>query len=515
MVASRALLSFALVAFASTSASTFAHAKEPVTFKPLPLVGAEAAKTSDADRLDRPIRATRAGADTVSYGDIGVDGFSIYGDVWDWDDPAGSDPLMGWYATDVTSQQVAYGRRITPDDWAGHGNLVPAPILSGTGSLWIGALEDEAGALCWSGGLGYGNDWCQKIVSPPLTLTSAEDIALGFRYFADSEVNFDYTRLILRQLPGGWEVPISPADGFSGKIGLATDSPASPPPGAIHTAPITLAMLDGSTEFQIVFEFGSDGGWSDEDGSYATDFGPFGLDDVDLTGGTVASFDFEDGEQAWTFEACQIGPGSYFGLGNVSDYDLVEICGCGLADNLIELHDETQGHPDGQREMARSNPTDVLDMTSRLAGSPGSLEIFADWDQYSALPRSGGTFYRLGWDYYPYECPESGHIGWSGRVGGPTFFYDAGPSCERHRAVATTNGVPRDCERVRFIFELYASCDAFGIAPSDCTTPDNFSPLLDNVQVRGTKVPGGPRVALATGTRYQDAFAQTNYADPN
>src|SRR5690606_19815803 len=59
--------------------------------------------------------------DTASYGDIGAGGFSIFDDVWDWDNPSGGGgALMGWYSTDVTQQSQAYGRRITQSIWNGH-----------------------------------------------------------------------------------------------------------------------------------------------------------------------------------------------------------------------------------------------------------------------------------------------------------------------------------------------------------------------------------------------------------
>ncbi|MEZ4655704.1 MAG: hypothetical protein R3E12_19475 [Candidatus Eisenbacteria bacterium] len=114
------------------------------------------------------------GADTVSYGDIGPDGFSIFGDVWDWDDPdQPGDPLMGWYATDNSVAAGVFGRRVDASIWDGHDNTVDAPILTGNGSLWIGAFEDEADGLCYEAGLGYGSYWCQQILSPVVTPSSA------------------------------------------------------------------------------------------------------------------------------------------------------------------------------------------------------------------------------------------------------------------------------------------------------------------------------------------------------
>ena len=58
--------------------------------------------------------------------------------------------------------------RITAASWAGHDNAVPAPILSGTGSMWMGIFQDEADDLCWAAGLGYGNEWIQRLETPEL-----------------------------------------------------------------------------------------------------------------------------------------------------------------------------------------------------------------------------------------------------------------------------------------------------------------------------------------------------------
>ncbi|MCA9728175.1 MAG: hypothetical protein KC729_10860 [Candidatus Eisenbacteria bacterium] len=506
---------FALMAVLVLAGSaTVTLAKEESRLLPL-----ERVPTGEEDGALRSIPGQMRGngIDTVSYGDVAPNGFSIYDDVWDWDNPSGGGgALMGWYATDVTEQATAYGRQITAASWAGHGNQVSAPILTGTGSLWIGAFEDQANALCWDLGLGYGNSWCQRAISPVISLASANNVTVNFKYFNDTELNFDYTKVILRRLPSGEETTLSPFDGFTDKIGLAT---AGIPTGAAYVGQITTGVLQGSTQFQLVFQMESDGGWSDEDGQYATEYGPFGVDDVVLGGGASASYNFDASAQGWTFQACP-GIGSFFNVGNlvVNNYDILDPCGCGIQNNLLEFHDDSLEHPYGQRVEARSNMTDVLDMGSRLAGNPGQLEIFADWDQYSVMPRVNGVFYRPGWDYYPFECAVTGAIGWSGRVGQNGFFYNPGPDCSLNRNTATSNGVPPSCERIKFIFELYASCDGFGIPESDCTNQTNFTPIIDNVQVRGTKVPAAPIVVFSpsqTGTRYQDGFAQTFTLDPN
>jgi hypothetical protein len=246
---------------------------------------------------------------------------------------------MGWYATDLTGDSRIWGRHITEDSWMGHKNEVPAPVLSGAGSIWIGAFEDEADDLCWLGGLGYGNGSRQRAVSPVLSVTIPEPIHLSFRYFNDTEPSFDYTRILLRRLPGGSETTLPPHDGLHDRIGLAPDSPVNPPVGAVWDGQITPAVLQGATQFQLVFEFEADGFWSDADGSYETDFGPFAADDIVLTGGANATFDFETDVQGWSFESVP-GTGTHFGVADRGDYDILDPCGCGLSGNLLEFHDE-------------------------------------------------------------------------------------------------------------------------------------------------------------------------------
>ena len=210
--------------------------------KLLPVNRADELGASSDDRSLGSIQGQQRGGvvDTASYGDLGPGGFSIFDDVWDWDNPsAGSDPLMGWYSTDVTQQAQAFGRRITETLWDGHGNPATAPRFGTTGALWIGAFEDEADDLCWVGGLGYGNSWCQRATSPVVSMTSSNNVALNFKYFNDTEIDFDYTRIVLRRLPSGTETTLNPFSGLTGKIGLNAD-PLRPPTGADDVGQITL-----------------------------------------------------------------------------------------------------------------------------------------------------------------------------------------------------------------------------------------------------------------------------------
>ncbi|MCA9730343.1 MAG: hypothetical protein KC729_21865, partial [Candidatus Eisenbacteria bacterium] len=130
-------------------------------------------------------------SDTLYFGYVGAGGYAIEGERWTWDH-GGADPLEGWFSEDASAQTGTYFRRIDAGIWAGGDNGVPAPVLVGTGSAWLGLFQNEAEAECWPGGLGYGDEWCQRLQGPTLTYSGSGNVDLSFRYFADVEPNFEY-----------------------------------------------------------------------------------------------------------------------------------------------------------------------------------------------------------------------------------------------------------------------------------------------------------------------------------
>lgn len=465
-------------------------------------------RNSAGPAADRKVAARpSATADTLDFGfyDSGT-GYAVLGESWTFDHGA-ADPLEGWYAVDVSENAAAHFKRIDAASWIGHFNTVAPPIPSGTGAAWVGAYEDEADDLCWASGLGYGNRWCQRLTGPGLVYTGSGDISLGFVYFNDTEEDFDYTKAILR-LGDGTETSLNGV-GYTGRIGIPVGGPPT-----FETSAITIpgAQFAGQTSFQIVFEFASDGGWSDEDGEYATEYGPFAADDITLDGsvsGGPVVYDFESDLQGWTATTCGA-LGSFFAVHPLSDYTILDFCDCGLSGNVVALHDASGGHPYGQYVQAISPPA------NRAALGETYNEVLADWDQYSILPRPNGVFYRPGWNYYPYVCPETGETQWSGRTGQDVWHSTGNdPVCSRERNVATDWGVPGSCAFVSFVFEIYTSCDAFGIPPTECTGVTNFTPVLDNVRIRITSTPNAPAVSFEPGCYFQDGFGQSIFLATN
>ncbi|MBK8229635.1 MAG: T9SS type A sorting domain-containing protein [Candidatus Eisenbacteria bacterium] len=334
-------------------------------------------------------------------------------------------------------------------------------------------------------------------MSPPITYSGPGDVALAFDYWNDTEAGYDFTRCRLER--GGNWIPLLEVSGQIGDPSTASFAHAS------LVAPASL--LSGWTEFRVVLEFSSDGGWSDEDGDYATDFGPFGCDDVSLSGGVSATtYDFEADAQGWTGEVCGA-IGTFLGIAPLATYNIPDLCECALSGNVMEVHDGVGPmgeHPQGQHVQLFSPPID------RGSLGPSYNDVFATWDIYADLPQANGVFIREGWNYYPYICPVTGEAQWSGRIGNSmTYYLVPEPGCFSGFASGTGDGVPADASLVSLVFELFASCDAFGIPSSVCTGQSNFSPVWDNVRICATQAIAAPRVAIDNGGRFQDGYGQS------
>ncbi|MEZ4649650.1 MAG: FlgD immunoglobulin-like domain containing protein [Candidatus Eisenbacteria bacterium] len=483
-----------------------------------PLVPAPSESVAESGRVSsddgRALSAARAPGDTLYLGFVDDDGFAVLGETWTFDHGS-PDPLEGWTSDDLTEQEEVHGRFIDGATWnADPFNLVAAPVLRGQGSAWIGDFGSEALAQCWVGGVGYGNDWRQRFVSPAFTWDGTSDVILSWVHFYDVEEDYDYSLVYLRTLPSGEETELRR---FTAQGGLAPDHPVSPPVGLEDSLTLTAADFHGESEFQIIFAMTSDGTWSDEDGLAPTEYGALAVDDVRLdhvgpAGSDTVLFGFESDLEGWSAEPTP-GVGVLLGTAPLSGYMLPEFCGCGLSGNVLEIHDGAGiggTHPTGQHEMAISPIVDLLNDAIPAFPPEENLLVEIEWDQFADLPRSNGVFYRAGAYYFPWVCEETGEIGWSPRTGIYSFFFVPDPICDRLvlNASAVDNPLPQDAEQVKFVYEVFSSCDAFGIPPEDCTGVTNASPLVDNVRFRVSSTPAAPLISFADGTRFQDGYPQ-------
>ncbi|MBD3160829.1 MAG: hypothetical protein GF346_01645 [Candidatus Eisenbacteria bacterium] len=485
---------------------------------------------------DSPLRPPEFGirADTTWYGQYEVlDGeyYAIpYGSkteaVWSFESglPTGDPDVIeggeGWKAIDRSAQTDEYFRVI--DGTLDLGEGVEPPIINGDYSLWVGADKPTADELCWECGAGYGNTWCQRITSPAQPYTDG-DVAISFDYWSFSEPCFDGTQLYLERADGT-RFLLNPypegecANNLDWVKGTFTDSIGHPEAPEHYERTVTADEIDQEpgTEIQFVFEFYSDVFWSDEDCDFPTEYGPFGADDISITGnGIDAFYDFETGDsQDWTPGVCKA-VGTFAGVAPLADYTILDPCGCKLEGNILECHDGLgdQGvHPEMQH-VRFVGPTCWF-------GTDEPKDIFVEFDLYAEMPRDNGVMLAGRWFYYPWTCEHTGEVGWSPYAFGESNWHHFGddPSCltVRYGGTQIEDGpaVPSTALGVRPLIEVMSDCAAFTI--NDCTGVTNPSPLLDNIVVAVTEPPvAAPVIRITANGRLQDVGSNpSSHLDP-
>lgn len=486
-----------LVAALLFALASHVHARTEV---PLLQQWAPPAPRTDEDLLQRreiPSRGpmNAAGRDTVYFGYyqmINGEAYAVPGETWTFDHGA-PDPMEGWRA-ETRLPSEPFFRHITAASWAGHGNAVLAPIIAGTGSAWLGVMEDWADSHCWARGLGYGNNWFQQLTSPSYSLTAMPALLMiDWRYYLKSESNFDFLRARLLF-----------EDNTTLELGEFTGTIGNPAADSTANGNVVLPNWEfsGHTSCQLVFEFTSDGSWSDEDGKYDSAYGACTLDNVSITPYPVGQSEFwgfDSGLSGWTASSRQETP-TYSGITPVSTAQIPPnaACGCNIAGNVLEMYNTLQDpHPESHWEAALGPIVD------RAAFAPGTTSVQLRWDMYGLMPQAAGVFYRAVYQEYPYLCAD-GQPHWSpirGVNGGQWYHIGSEPSC----FTSTTNPLPATAEKYRFGFELYSGCSEFGIP--DCHPEQrNVSPVFDNVRVFCTDAQVGPPLQMALGGLFTDAF---------
>ena len=458
-------------------------------------------------------------AEGIAYNSVD-DGYDTA--VWTWD--AGTaDSLEGWTSRDLTTDLRTYFSRVVADSFISHGDpgipMFPAPS---TAQIWVGMHEDEADDLDWQLGMGYGNDMCQKAISPQYDITAGEDIEIGFKYFQDSEIDFDYTYVhILTYDAEGTLLQTYEVDHLDAKIGTA-EAPADFGP---VTVPYSSFYVPPA-KVRLQFNFDADGGWSDEDGDYSCDYGPFAADDVHFKIGTTDhSYDFESDEEGWTFEICP-GVGSYMNVCSEADWStwvlsLRDIrCPCDLSGNALYcatdiVTSEWPGHFPGHDELLVSP---IIDR-DRFTAEDGWRTVFIRFDAFEYLRYASLVFYRPRFSYYPYTTPENPRPRWSPPMGQNRGFYPGTtPLCAHNRVFSLTapidgTALPYDWQRLRCSIEVYTD-ECISWCPHVGKT--RGSPVYDNVRLGLTSGVDAPAIALQTGHLFHDGFGQElpEFLDP-
>ncbi len=217
-----------------------------------------------------------------SFGSPGTDarGFTF-------DGPTGEAAPAGWHGVDKTDEGI-------------HWQLASTSICAGTGTdmspalpfapgdtlndfaLWCGAADP-----CWADSLGYGNDWSQWALLDLRGFPVTSQVQVDFAYRSDFEGgSFDCFGVWAERYNDffDWEnVYYNWTTGDRTYRELSLSIPAG--------------TFEDAANPRLAFYFFSDGGWSDEDGSYPSDVGAVWIDNVrvKVDGLEVFAADFEDG----------------------------------------------------------------------------------------------------------------------------------------------------------------------------------------------------------------------------
>jgi M6 family metalloprotease-like protein len=177
-------------------------------------------------------------------------------------------------------------------------NLDP---IGGAFSLHCGLTPAEAAARNWPGGAGYGNGWDESL-RRTFSYDGNDPVTLQYDVAYDTEPSYDFG--YLRINVGGVENTLASYDGTGAATGVVID---------------VTPYLTGSGEssYEIIAQFVSDVGWSDEDGDFLSGTqGPFKLDNISVTGGGESySSSFEVYEDGWWYD---------FDVNPTREYFLVE-----------------------------------------------------------------------------------------------------------------------------------------------------------------------------------------------
>lgn len=154
--------------------------------------------------------------------------------------------------------------------------------IEGTGSLVVGATAEESAARGWAAPKGYGNNWFET-VAHDFHYDGNGPVTLSYDYAIDVEDAYDFVFVLLEV--DGVESTLKVHDG--------QDSGSE----AISLQP----DLGGqATDYRIKFRLRSDGGWSNEDGSFVSSCAAFALDGVSVSGGGENhTADFEEHRDGW------------------------------------------------------------------------------------------------------------------------------------------------------------------------------------------------------------------------
>ncbi len=215
-------------------------------------------------------------------GSFGTTGTNDRGYTFDND---GGPDFAGFALFDVTAQADTYWHLQDLTLSNGHGtdfqgadDFADGGATAGNDFAWWCGAEAQCG---WVSPTGYGGDWEQWLV---LEVPAFNDsVRIDFAYIADFEGDtYDNFQFLVKE-------------GANDAVELFNNQISGEQTYLEYSETIMVGDFPAADEF--IFKFASDGGWSDQDGSFTSDIGAVWIDNVVLTVDGVEAFayDFEDG----------------------------------------------------------------------------------------------------------------------------------------------------------------------------------------------------------------------------
>jgi hypothetical protein len=370
--------------------------------------------------------------------------------------------------------------------------------------LFCGLTNAECVDACYVdlNGTGYGNDWNQMVATPADSFYNGDVLSLSYDYFNETEPAYDFSRVILQYYD---DVALEWTESYTLAVYDGSMSGAD--------GPFDLASyLAIPCKWRIVFQFESDGGWSDEDDWFPTGCGAFYVDNVQVTGSRVNwTQDFEsiplDGLPAgWSkyVTGCDVYARAEH-ISNLSvpltlDPCLSAVPGwCTIQDSVLVFDDPSEPgypHPHCQYEYCLSP---VVDFSSH-PGMPGRL---LSWELFGNLTLWDHVFWFWQARYKP-GCPAGG---WSPWVTDNYVYYTReGPSCATWSLDASSYLSPA-AQNAQVALGVMNLCieNPWGLG---CSFTCNVTPYFDNVTfgVFGSDI--APYISMREIDYWQDQFAE-------
>jgi len=404
--------------------------------------------------------------------------------------------MEGWIGFDQTFGEIPYFRRVGVNDprWQAVKCVGSAAGLQGDYSFWAGVFPQEATALCYASGQGYGNAW-HVCIEHAFNFPGG-NVNLSFQCKNETEDGVDYTQVTCEPSGSGG---VAEVISFTGSFSGAATVPLRP----------GIELPNFPTTIKIKFCVSSDGGWSDQDGLSPTTCGAFAVDNIVLSGAISHTANFETGDDGWTLSAPEAGRGGEW----ANLYDLDDLppplttCPCALDDSVLAFSDASGHHNNYQNNLAASPWIDLK--TYGNVGAPGRV---LKTNLYTNLPLLNYLFTEFMAQWYPQVCANTGKLITSPWTSNGFVYYFGGIS----QCTSTLPGtlgtqidfssiIPPGAEQVRIAVGVFSYCRFF----ANCTQISNTSPWFDYV---GLGVYGDANTALVFTLpthRAQDSFPES------